>query len=724
MQILPKIYPRNLELINIIPPFLLGFLALSYQIFFLREFSAYFFGNEMTFGICLGSWLLWGGLGSILAPRSKPGFLMFSRIYYGVILIFPISLIILRFSRFIIHVLPGEMPGISSMIIYSLALSLLISFPLGILFVLNTYYLQGNLSQVYIMESLGASIGGLIVYLFIIPILSNWQGAAFIGVLSICVVFFSFGRRKHAVLFVFILVFLLAFGTLDFSSQKFYWKPFQLLQSKDTPYGKVQVLKTENQISLYNNNLRAYSYPDLASAEESVHFAMLQNPTAKNVLLIGEGIGGGIAQILKYPRAEVDYVELDPDFIRISIRHLPAKETSIVKDPRIHIYYQDGRAFLNKTSKKYDVILLNLPEPATAQINRFYTKEFFGIARNKMKNNGVFSFCVPSSENYISPERQDFLSSLYATLKEVFPVVKVVPGTTNIFLASLSPISLDSNEIMHKIEQFNIQNTYVSPQILPYRLSPLRVQFLNEQISSGKKKINKDFTPISYFYNSVLWSTQFRGLESRILSQLSEGKTFWILDFPLILFCSVLVFFGFKRKNTPFYLVPLALMGLTTIIVEIIIIISFQICYGYLYHSISLLFASFMTGLFVGALYGKARKNPGFRHIFFIQSGFILLLVLLFLFLTTIPKEYLFFVFLFSFGFLGGYLFIVSNYLFLQEKKNYGLGYGLDLLGSFIGALFASSLLIPLFGLPSLIKYLVLFNSFCLLFLVWGMYKK
>jgi len=70
---------------------------------------------------------------------------------------------------------------------------------------------------------------------------------------------------------------------------------------------------------------------------------------------------------------------------------------------------------------------------------------------------------------------------------------------------------------------------------------------------------------------------------------------------------------------------------------------------------------------------------------------------------------------------LGGDLFVVSNSLFLRERKNYGLGYGLDLLGSFLGALAVSSFLIPLVGLPLLLRYLFLLNSFCILFLFGGL---
>jgi spermidine synthase len=71
-------------------------------------------------------------------------------------------------------------------------------------------------------------------------------------------------------------------------------------------------------------------------------------------------------------------------------------------------------------------------------------------------------------------------------------------------------------------------------------------------------------------------------------------------------------------------------------------------------------------------------------------------------------------------GYLGGDLFVTANRLFLEQKENFGIGYGLDLMGSFLGALVTSSILIPIVGLVPLTQYLLLANSFCLLFLLWG----
>jgi len=707
-----------------LPPFLLGFLALSFQIYLMREFSAHFYGNEITFGFILASWLLWGGVGSLFASRIKWDISRIPYIYYLVILVFPVCLVLLRFSRFFLHTLPGEITGITPMLIFSLVLSLIISFPLGALFVYNAIILKGNVTQVYLMESLGSAVAGIAVYFLFIPAFSNWQATAIIGAIVSLMVFLFLHNRNQPLCFLFILLFLAAFWVFDLPSQKIHWKPFEMIESMDTPFGKLQVIQTKEMLSMYNNTLLIYSFPDLASSEESVHFALLQRPQAEKVLLIGGGAGGSLGQALKYPKAQVDYVELDPGIIRLSLKYLPQQEIDNLKDTRVQIYFQDGRAFLNKTPDTYDAIILNLPDPSTAQINRFYTKEFFSQVKRKLAPDGIFSFRVSSAENYISDELQNFLASLYFTLKEVFPEIDVVPGDSNIFLASSAPISLDHQELSQKIDRLDLKNTYISSHSLFSRLSLFRLSLLKEILDQGQKSINLDLVPISYYYNSVLWNSQFQGLESSLFRLTSRLGRFWLLDVPLIGLLFIMVLLGWRHKKSSFFLLPLAVMGLTTITVEIIMLIAFQTFYGYLYQKVALLFASFMVGLFLGALRGKKRKKKGFLELLIIQFGFILLIFLLILWLEAQPPEIFFFLYLVCLGYLGGDLFIVSNFLYLKEKKNYGTGYGLDLLGSFLGALAVSSFLIPLFGLPLLTKYILLVNSFCFIFLLWGQKKQ
>ncbi|MDH7511780.1 MAG: hypothetical protein QHH14_02410 [Clostridiales bacterium] len=701
-----------------LPPFLLGFIATSFQILLLREFNAHFYGNELTFGLVLAAWLFWGGLGSICASRYKLQNKHFVGVYTLVVFLFSLCLLGLRFSRFALGLLPGELTGLLPVIGLSLGFCLLVSLPLGALFVFNVRWAEGRLAAVYVLESLGATVAGLVVYFFLLPFFSSWLAAALIGATSLLLIFFFVGDRKKVFVLIVVLPFLAALAIADLPSQTIYWKPFRLVASTDSRYGRLQAIKTEEQVSLYSNSLQVYSYPDRAAAEESVHFALLQNPEAKAVLLIGGGAGGGLTEILKYPFVQLDYVELDPEIIRFSRRFLPPEERKILSSPRVHLFFQDGRAFLQKAKKTYDQIILNLPEPTTAQINRFYTREFFLLARKRLALNGVFSFSVPSAESYIGTELQLFLSSIYATLATAFPEVKIVPGARNIFLASDRPLILDPDELALRIEAHELETAFVSPPFLPSRLHPLRRTYVEEKVKSPPGRINSDLAPVSFYFQATLWSSQFPGFQAEILKFISRLPVFWLLGFPLVFFLLVSLSVAIKKKKSHFFLVPLAVMGFTTIVTEIIILVWFQALYGYLYGAIALLVSTFMLGLFLGGWTSSRRRQAPFLHLVIVQSGFVILLFLIRFIVTIKPPQLLPFLFLLVLGYLGGDLFIVSNRLYLKQKADYGIGYGLDLLGSFGGALLTSALLIPLAGLPLLLKYLLLLNFLCFLFLL------
>lgn len=718
MSLLPKSGPGNLGLRFSAPAFFLGLLAAFFQIFLLREFSAQYYGNELTFGFVLAAWLFWGGWGSLWASKRNAGRAGLAGLFFGVLILSPLCFTALRFSRFVLGILPGEITGLGPAVLFALGLAFLINFPLGIAFVFTVKH-EGNLPRVYLWESMGAASGGLLAYLALIPYFSNWHALAILGSITALAVFSYFKGKKAALLCIFALVLYSAFALFEMPSQRIAWKPFTLIHSQDSLYGKLQVIKTAEQITLYNNGLRVYSNPDWESAEEAVHFALLQNPQASRVLLIGGGAGGSLAEFLKYPNAEVDYVELDPEMIRLSERFLPASEGDVLKNSRIHIVFSDGRTYLKKTQTLYDVIILDLPEPATAQINRFYTREFFSEVFDKLNEGGVFSFSVPSAENYISPELQKFLSAMYSTLNDVFPKVKVIPGDSNIFLASTRTLAVDAKTLSEILAQFGIKNKFIMPEQLSARLHELRIRSLMAKIDEGPKIVNSDLHPVSYFFDSILWSTHLKGLESKILVALSGIPAHWLLDIPLLLFVGLLLLSRLKTPGTASSIIPLAVLGLTTMACEIMWIILYQTLYGYVYRHIALLLTTFMGGLAFGSFMGAKRKKHLYLEVIMLQFCLLMLVLAMKLSLQANPSAAVVFAFLFLLGYLGGNFFIVSNVLFFRKESQAGLGYGWDLLGSFVAAIGLSAILIPLAGLPILYNYLFLLNSFGLIYLVF-----
>ena len=146
------------------------------------------------------------------------------------------------------------------------------------------------------------------------------------------------------------------------------------------------------------------------------------------------------------------------------------------------------------------------------------------------------------------------------------------------------------------------------------------------------------------------------------------------------------------------------------------LLIIFQSAFGYVYGKISLLLAAFMAGLFAGSLAGLRRRGPAGMGLAVVQAGSAVLLILTLRMAESRGPEALPFLCLAAFGALSGYLFVAANRLFLKETPHAETGYGIDLLGSFAGAVLASAFVIPLLGVPRLLTRLAVLNILGFLF--------
>jgi SAM-dependent methyltransferase len=137
-----------------------------------------------------------------------------------------------------------------------------------------------------------------------------------------------------------------------------------------------------------------------------------------DVLVIGAGGGNDVSVALERGAKHVDAVEIDPRLYDLGKSRHPDRAYS---DPRVTAHIDDGRAFLENTDKKYDLIIFALPDSLTLvsgnsalRLESFlFTKEAFEAARDHLKPGGVFSLY-----NYY---RTQWLIDRYAgTAEEVF----------------------------------------------------------------------------------------------------------------------------------------------------------------------------------------------------------------------------------------------------------------------------------------------------------------
>ena len=180
-------------------------------------------------------------------------------------------------------------------------------------------------------------------------------------------------------------------------------------------------------------------------------------------------------------------------------------------------------------------MIVNLPDPCTALLNRYYSREFFSQVKRLLLPSGVLAFSVSSSENYLNNENRAFLRSLNTTLKAVFESVLSVPGDAHIFLASSSVgfRTRDIKTIQKRLAARGVNTKYVHDYFLSSRLSELRLA-QSDDILKEPGKLNTDTRPIAYLYDIVLWSTHFNTGFRNFVARF-QGLRFWQLAFVLLL---------------------------------------------------------------------------------------------------------------------------------------------------------------------------------------------
>jgi spermidine synthase len=694
---------------------LIGFTAAIAQIVLLRELMVVFYGNETSLGLMLGSWLFWTAIGSSLgghfSARSRQPRRLMAAIEVAIAAILPATILAVRASKGMLQTVPGEVLGPGATLLTSFSTLGPLCILSGWLFALGSRLRATG--AVYLWEAVGASGGGLVAGLMLIGHGNSLAIAGLVAVLNLLAAggLAIAGRPlRYAAMAGLAGMAALAWVSgwprkLEAVSQQRFWRPLSLVATRDSVYGSLAVVGTEGSRSVYENGVVLFNVPDPAAAEEAVHYALLEHPAPRSLLLIGGGIDGSVAQALRHPTLErVDYVELDPAILDLAREYFPAEWRALRADPRVHVHVTDGRLFLKTTHSTFDVVIVNLPEPQNAQLNRFYTVEFFREVSRKLTPTGLVSFQLRSSENYLSPELAQFLRTINASLRAVFPEVTAIPGETVHFFAARRAGVLASGaaELMARLDARNLHTLYVSDFIIRYRMTPDRLLDLETQLRPGAQAtpLNRDFAPVAYYFDAALWSSQFHQGYRRLF-QAMASVDFGPLAAVFGAVLAVLVTGGLalrdRRRRLAFVAgFSTAATGFTMIGLEMLLLLAFQAIYGYVYQQLAVVIAAFMVGMALGSwLAMRPAARGGMRVLAATQAmAAAAPLLLLALFQGLGAGRMAFPALAVVCGMLGGYEFPVAS----RIVPHPGRLYALDLAGSCLGAVLFSVWFVPVFG--------------------------
>jgi spermidine synthase len=618
----------------------LGLASVMTQLALMRELLCAFAGNEMVLGIALGLWLLLTGLGTSLGRtadklRNPLAVLFTAQIFIAVI---PLAQVFaVRALRNVVFVRGAEV-GVTGTVLSAAVLLLPFCLVAGYTLTLACSILArianadalgvpsraaGRLhdactteppdpgyaggfaearggtpnqaaGRVYVADSLGSVVGGALfsfvlvrfldhIALLAVPALLNLAAAAWLAAKRAAGILPAETCQRDAgstLLPVSSLTFLAAVvlflsTNLDGISTGFQFPGQNVLFRANSPYGRLVVTESDGQTNFIENGIAVVSTPNIEQVEETTHYAMAQRPDARRVLLVSGGVAGVAKEILKYNVAGVDCVELDPLVIETGRRFLPEH----FADPRIHVIATDARQFVRQTTNRYDVVILALPDPSTAQLNRFFTVEFFSGVKRVLADGGVLSFALGRYENYVSPELAQLLASAHRSLQQSFANILALPGGRVFFLASDGPLQGD---IAARVEAQGVPTKLVNRHYLDAMLTADRMADIQRAVSQPAA-LNRDFSPMLYFYHLRHWMSQFT-------------LSFGALQAVLLL----LLFVYLIRLRGP--ALVLFASGFAGSALEIVLLLAFQVLCGSVYHQVGVIVTVFMAGLAVGAM--------------------------------------------------------------------------------------------------------------------------
>jgi len=756
----------------------MGLSSITAQIVLLRELLVSFLGNELTLGVILASWLILVAAGSFLIGKSVEKverklevFVVFQLVFS---VAFPCAIFLCRIFKNFLLATPGEVLGFLPIFYSSLLIFLPVTIPYGVLFTygckLYALYAKENavsIGKVYIIETVGSMVGGLLITFFLIQYLNLFTIAFSISLLnSLMSIFLLVPKPKSSktslqkTLVISSILLCLLFGysllpqnsnAIHQSSIRSQWKGLNVIHNENSIYGNITVTKRGEQFTFFADGVPSITtpVPDIASIEDFVHFPMLFHENPESILILNGGAGGMIHEILKYPVKRIDYVELDPLLLKL-VQEFPTPLTqSELSNKRVKIHYMDGRLFVQRTGGRFDIIFIGLPAPQSLQTNRLFSSEFFSMARGKMNPHGILAFTLPGSLTYLSPALKDLNGCILGTLKNAYRHVRVIPGEVNLYLASDSDIleNLYSNEISKRFEDRKIKASLITKNYIEYRLHERWVKWFQQSMGGRKIQINSDFHPLAVFFNLSYWNSLFSPYLTEVFKWYERSSlTLSITKILLITIILATLFIKMPHLSRHSITYSIFTTGLTGMIFNLAIIFAFQSLFGYLYHQIGLLIAIFMFGIASGSFLVTKRLDQIKKDslLFLKIEMAIILFSILFPFIFLVPSHNLenkvvYFilygaVLIMSFlsGMAIGLQFPLANKIYLSsqpEKKTIGqtagLLYGADLLGGFFGGLSGGILLLPILGLKEtcLIMAMLKISSGLLFFLFMKIQK-
>jgi spermidine synthase len=505
--------------------------------YILATMTTYILGNSIEqFSLVIAMMMLMMGVSGLVQERMSDNNLMRKFLAVEVLMA-----ILGSYAPLLIYAAYAYSENHFLFIQYSLVLMIgfLIGFEIPIVMRIIAQHkikLKTNLAIVYAMDYIGAFIGAVIWVKFLLKHYPLTEISFIVAgfnffIAAIAVLYFLFHRllKPFIVIFIIILITsaLLIYGYLqnrDFSQlleQQFYDDP--IVNKVTTKYQHLVVTKNKitNDIRLYiNGNTQFSSLDEQRYHDLLVHPPMAIQPAAEKVLILGGGDGLALREVLKYSRVkQVTLVDLDPGMVNLARHdpHLKAINHNAFSDARVYLQYPNNhpepdvqsvylnsgyvndedqqvalvdvfhvdadRFIENKKQQKWDIVIIDLPDPSSVELAKLYSKRFYLRLKQHLSDQAFIA--IQSTSPFHAKEA--FLT-IGRTLESVG--FKTIPYRQNIpsfgdwgYFLAWNHATAESvvKARINNIQKFEVETAFITPELMRASLAFGKSELISEE---------------------------------------------------------------------------------------------------------------------------------------------------------------------------------------------------------------------------------------------------
>lgn len=347
--------------------------------------------------------------------------------------------------------------------------------------------ISSGFGRIYFVNTAGAFLGPFTAVFFFIPMAGAVRTLLLISLLltAVALVLYSLQNKKSIISITTGSILPIILIINIFGQNKMILPPSfslfdrEILFYRETVEATIVVgqdKKTGINYTYFNNNsVIGSSYDAIKAVKLLGHLPFLTDKVPEKVLIVGFGIGVTTSTILLHDEVKsVECVELAED-LKEAAGYYRKFNNDVVNDPRLKIIGDDGRHYLQKSDKKYDLISSDPTHPVLGS-GALYSYEYFRLCYDHLSDKGIVTQYLPLHKL----KKNDF-AGIIATFDSVFNNTTVWMGHTHAILyGSKKPLKIDFSDFKEKALKINDQYLYNNPYSLASYLALADISGMTE----------------------------------------------------------------------------------------------------------------------------------------------------------------------------------------------------------------------------------------------------